>query len=72
VDWLLLTGGELAPLTDWQAPTFPLKGGEIVARGVGAGPQVARILQAVERRWVSEGFPERARVEALLAEELAR
>jgi poly(A) polymerase len=72
VDWLLLTGGELGPLTDWRAPTFPLKGGEIVARGVGAGPQVARILQAVERRWVSEGFPERARVEALLAEELAR
>ena len=32
----------------------------------------ARILQAVESRWVDEGFPGRTRVEALLGEELAR
>ena len=52
-------------------PTFPLKGGQIVARGVHAGPQVARILQAVETRWVAESFPNEARVQALLNEELA-
>jgi hypothetical protein len=39
-------------------PVFPLKGGAIVARGVTAGPAVARILQAVEARWVAEGFPD--------------
>jgi len=69
-DWLLLTGADPAPLAGWEAPSFPLKGGEIVARGVAAGPEVARILQAVERRWIAEGFPPRARVEELLAEEL--
>ncbi|MFA9200242.1 MAG: CCA tRNA nucleotidyltransferase [Cypionkella sp.] len=72
IDRLLLTGGDPGPLADWSVPPFPLKGGEIVARGVSAGPQVARLLQAVERRWVAEGFPDRSRVEALLAEELAR
>ena len=40
-----------------------LKGGEIVARGVQAGPTVARTMRAVEARWVEEGFPDRARVE---------
>lgn len=69
-DLTLLAGVDPRPLDGWTVPQLPLKGGEIVARGIGAGPQVARILRAVEARWVAEGFPERARVEALLAEEL--
>ena len=72
LDRLLLAGASIAPLDGWDIPVFPLKGGAIVARGVGAGPQVARILQAVAARWVSEGFPDAARVEALLEEELAK
>jgi poly(A) polymerase len=71
VDRLLLTGGDPAPLAGWEPPRLPLKGGEIVARGVAAGPEVARILRAVEDRWVAEGFPPPARVEQLLAAELA-
>ena len=72
IDRLLLASADVAPLTDWVTPELPLKGGEIVARGVSAGPQVARILQAVEKRWVEESFPDRQRVEALLDEELKR
>ncbi len=71
-DRLLLGGAEAAMLKEWEAPVFPLKGGAIVQRGVTAGPLVARILQAVEARWVAEGFPEPQRIEALLTEELAR
>ncbi len=71
-DMLLLADQPLAPLTDWDIPEFPLRGGEIVARGVDAGPQVARVLQAVEARWLEEGFPPAERVEQLLTEELAR
>ena len=70
IDRLLLTGASCAPLEHWDIPQFPLKGGAIVARGVSAGPDVARILRAVETRWVAEGFPDAARVEALLIEEL--
>lgn len=69
-DRLLLNGSAPASLAGWSVPQLPLKGGEIVARGVGAGPEVARILRAVERRWVEEGFPDRTRVEKLLDEEL--
>ncbi|MFA6218434.1 MAG: CCA tRNA nucleotidyltransferase [Erythrobacter sp.] len=71
VDRLLLQGADTGPLADWQVPELPLKGGEIVARGVDKGPEVARILRAVERRWVDEQFPPRDRVEAMLEEELA-
>ncbi|TIX51811.1 CCA tRNA nucleotidyltransferase [Alteraurantiacibacter aquimixticola] len=70
-DRLLIARKDPTPVLDWEIPILPLKGGEIVQRGVGAGPEVARILQAVEQRWVDEGFPDRARVEELLGEELA-
>ncbi|MFN3863253.1 MAG: CCA tRNA nucleotidyltransferase [Erythrobacter sp.] len=69
-DRLLLTGGDARALEGWAVPVFPLKGGAIVARGVSAGPEVARILQQIEARWVAEGFPDAARVNQMLAEAL--
>ena len=71
IDRLLLSGQPSAPLRGWQAPTFPLKGGAIVARGVAAGPEVARILRAVEVEWIAEGFPDGDRVAVLLDTQLA-
>jgi len=72
MDRLLLTGGDASALHGWTVPLFPLKGGAIVARGITAGPSVARILQTVEARWVAEGFPDSTRIETMLTEELAR
>ncbi len=72
VDRLLLLGENARAIADWETPTFPLKGGAIVAHGVAAGPDVARILRSVERRWIAEGFPDKARVEKILEEELPR
>lgn len=71
VDRLLLAGEPVAPLTGWNIPRLPLKGGDIVARGVSAGPEIARVLRAVETRWVAEGFPGAMRVSELLDQELA-
>ena len=71
-DRLLLAGADISPLVGWDVPQFPLKGGQIVARGVAAGPEVARVMQAVERRWVEEGFPGPERIEELVGETLAR
>lgn len=68
IDRLLLAGESAARVRDWQVPTFPLKGGQIVARGVDAGPEVARILRSIEQQWISEGFPDEARVQQLLDE----
>lgn len=71
-DRLLLAGADPAPVIGWAVPQLPLKGGEIVQQGISAGPDVARILRAVERQWIAEGFPARSRVEQLLATELGR
>ncbi|MGB3737930.1 MAG: CCA tRNA nucleotidyltransferase [Pontixanthobacter sp.] len=71
IDRLLLLGEPTNALANWTVPTLPLKGGEIVKRGVTAGPQIAIILRTVETRWVNEGFPDRARVETILNDILA-
>ncbi len=70
IDRLLLLGKNAGALADWSPPKFALKGGAIVARGVTKGPEVARILRTVERRWVAEAFPGEARIEEILKEEL--
>ena len=71
LDRLLLAGAPVQALEDWDIPRFPLKGGEIVARGVSAGPEVARTLRSIEERWVAEGFPPRERVLDMLGEAIA-
>ncbi|HEU4961903.1 MAG TPA: CCA tRNA nucleotidyltransferase [Sphingomonas sp.] len=52
-------------IATWPLPHFPLSGGAIVARGVAKGPDVARLRREIEERWIAEGFPDAARVEAL-------
>ncbi len=64
-------GNGLADLKGWTVPAFPLTGGAIVARGVKAGPEVARLLQATETQWIAEGFPDEARALAI-ADEVVR
>ena len=70
IDRLLLGGADARVLDGWSVPLFPLKGGAIVARGVTAGPEVAKLQQLIEKRWVAEGFPAPDRVNQMLAEEL--
>ena len=44
---------------------LPISGGDIVAMGVAKGPEVARILQAVQQQWLAEGFPNEARTRTI-------
>ncbi|HMT45072.1 MAG TPA: CCA tRNA nucleotidyltransferase [Chakrabartia sp.] len=65
----LLAGGfDATPILNWEIPVFPLGGRAVMARGISAGPEVARILKAVESKWVAEGFPGEGRVKTLLDE----
>ncbi|MBL0914828.1 MAG: CCA tRNA nucleotidyltransferase [Sphingopyxis sp.] len=59
-------------LENWDVPLLPMKGGDIIARGVTAGPEVARILRAVEAAWVAEDYPDGARVAALADQMIGR
>ncbi|WBO22203.1 CCA tRNA nucleotidyltransferase [Sphingomonas abietis] len=61
VDRLLLRGAidSARIAADWQAPRFPLSGGELIAMGLTPGPRVAATLRQIERQWVEAGFPDR-------------
>lgn len=65
---------ERASLENWSVPELPIKGGDLIAKGLRAGPIVAKTLQAIERRWVAESFPVGPRVaeivDQLVAESL--
>ena len=41
----------------WQAPKFPLKAADFLARGLGRGPAIGTALRAAEEAWVKAGFP---------------
>lgn len=62
----------LDQLARWERPRLPIGGGDLIARGLKAGPVVAATLQAIERRWIAEDFPDEARVAQIAAEELAQ
>ncbi|MBN8847537.1 MULTISPECIES: CCA tRNA nucleotidyltransferase [unclassified Sphingomonas] len=66
IDRLLLAGESVAALRDWTPPRLPIGGGEIVARGVAKGPEVARLLRAVEDEWIARGFPDAAETAAIV------
>ena len=58
---------------EWKAPTFPVTGADILARGIPEGPEVGRLLAAVEEWWIERDFrPDRAaaleQLDALIAQ----
>ena len=73
VDRLLLDGQPevAATIAKWEAPKLPIKGGALIKRGLTQGPDVARTLQAVERRWVDSGFPVGTDFDRIVDEALA-
>ncbi|MDB5681105.1 MAG: polynucleotide adenylyltransferase [Sphingomonas bacterium] len=72
IDRLLLAGKSVDALQGWTPPRLPLSGGQLVAKGLTAGPDVARTLHRVEDRWIAEGFPDAARVAAIADDEVAQ
>jgi len=59
VDTLLLGAGEpadAARFREWDRPRLAIRGGDLIAMGLEAGPVVARTLQAIEAEWAEGGF----------------
>jgi len=69
LDRLLLAGrsDDAASIAAWPLPHLPIGGGDLVARGVPQGPDVAHTLRTVESAWVAAGFPAGDAFDALLA-----
>ena len=73
VDRLLLAGkmDPAAAIAGWHPPRLPVRGGQLIERGLRRGPDVARALQAIERRWVEAGFPSGKELDQIVSQELA-
>jgi poly(A) polymerase len=59
VDRFLLQGKadfDLKALQSWPRPRLAVRGGDLIAMGLEAGPIVAATLQAIERDWAAAGF----------------
>ena len=57
----------------WEAPTLPVQGADVLARGILEGPEVGHLLTAIEDWWIERDFvPDRAalleKLDALVAE----
>ena len=46
----------VGPLHDWVLPKFPVRGKDVQALGIPHGPEVGRLLEAVEDWWIGEDF----------------
>jgi poly(A) polymerase len=56
----------------WSAPELPVRGADVLARGVKAGPKVGRVVAAFETWWIGEGFPSDPKKIADKLDELVR
>ena len=51
----------------WQAPVFPIKAADFIARGVAQGPALGAALRAAEDAWIAADFPsDAASLEAIV------
>src|SRR5665213_4160797 len=49
---------ELATLPDrWQAPKFPLKAADFIARGIAPGAALGQVIALAEDAWLAADFP---------------
>jgi poly(A) polymerase len=81
-DALAITAGEPRPVVADDArpalrrflsgeeppPVFPLRGADVLARGVPAGPQVGEILARARAAWLAAGCPGQASLDEALAD----
>jgi poly(A) polymerase len=55
----------------WDAPAFPLKAADFIARGVPKGPRLGAALRAAEEAWIAAEFPADTAMVAAIADAAA-
>ena len=46
----------LKTAAEWEPPTMPLSGADVLARGISEGPEVGRLLEAAKEWWIASDF----------------
>lgn len=65
------TSRDIRALSHWNPPVFPLSGRDIIALGISAGPDVAKLLSTSKEQWIAEGFPDAKRAQAIAQAQVA-
>ncbi|WP_295557116.1 CCA tRNA nucleotidyltransferase [uncultured Hyphomicrobium sp.] len=42
----------------WAVPQLPVRGADLLEKGLAEGPAIGRVMRAFEDWWINEGFPE--------------
>jgi poly(A) polymerase len=53
----------------WQAPHFPLKAADFIARGIAEGPALGHVLTLAEDAWLAADFPLQAQALSAIADQ---
>lgn len=53
------THADLSLVKNWQPPSFPVSGEDVMAVGIAPGPRVGQILQTLEHWWLDQDMPDR-------------
>jgi tRNA nucleotidyltransferase/poly(A) polymerase len=59
-------------LDETPAPVFPIKGADLIARGVAPGRQLGTVLKSLQAKWIRAGFPRDPVVVQRLLEDAVR
>ena len=51
-----ITQDHFERLAVWQVPDFPLKGQDLLAKGIASGPGLGQVLRQLETKWVASDF----------------
>ena len=54
----------------WDPPAFRITGRHVLALGIGPGPAVTKLLDAVEAQWIAEDFPDGDRPDVILSQQV--
>lgn len=57
-------------LDGWDCPRLPVSGGDLIARGIAAGPEISRLLKALEESWIAAGYPDSREAVLALADQI--
>ena len=52
IDWLRA----FEIVRDWPRPDFPIRGRDVAALGISAGPEIGRLLKDLENWWIAGDF----------------
>ncbi|MGJ0394096.1 MAG: CCA tRNA nucleotidyltransferase [Methylocystis sp.] len=69
-DWRWLEAARY--LDETPAPTFPISGADLIARGIAPGRELGAILKSLQAKWIRAGFPRDPAIIRRLVEEAVR